>query len=118
WQAAGMQQMYNAVRSTGAQNLVFVSGNSWADLPPSSAYLLTGYNIVYATHLYTCPKDPPPTGKCATDPYNPAPPGQRLDLWTPLSLTVPVVITEFGWPDENSGTFNQNVIAWAESHTM
>ena len=118
WRAAGMQQMYDAVRSAGAQNLVFVSGNSWADVPPSSSMLLNGYNIVYAGHYYTCPTQPPPLGNCNTDPYNPAPAGQRLDAWTPLSLTQPVTVTEFGWPDDKNGTYNQNVITWAESHSI
>src|SRR5204863_8587456 len=30
FQAAGMQQMYDAVRGTGANNLVIVGGNGWA----------------------------------------------------------------------------------------
>jgi len=115
WTAAGMQQMYDAVRETGAQNLVFVSGNVWANMPPPSQYQLTGSNIVYATHWYTCPNDPPPT--CTTsDPYNPAPPGKRLNAWLPLMTTHPVVITEFGWPDSNDGTYTKNVIDWAASH--
>jgi len=118
WRVAGMQQMYDAVRGTGAQNLVFVSGNSWADVPPSNAYLLTGYNIVYAAHYYTCPTQPPPLGHCNTDPYNPAPAGQRLDMWTPLSLAQPVAVTEFGWPDDKSPTYNANVISWAEGHSL
>jgi len=118
WRAAGMQQMYDAVRATGSRNLVFVSGNSWADIPPPSAALLNGYNIVYAAHYYTCPQAPPPLGNCGVNPYNPAPAGQRLDLWTPLSLTEPVAVTEFGWPDEKNGVYNQNVISWAEAHAI
>ena len=102
WRAAGMQQMYDAVRGTGAQNLIFVSGSKWGTLPPPSAYLLSGYNIVYAAHAYTTT----------------APPSQILDPWTLLSLNNPMAVTEFGWHDNNSGAYNANVIAWAESHNV
>jgi hypothetical protein len=115
WRAAGMQEMYDAVRGTGAQNLVFVSGNSWGNTPPPGNALLAGYNIVYAAHYYTCPDSPPPLSDCQPNPYDPAPRGQRLDAWTPLSLTYPVAVTEFGWPDQNDGTYNQRVIDWSES---
>jgi hypothetical protein len=118
WRAAGMQQMYNAIRGTGAGNLVFVSGNAWGNAPPPNDALLSGYNIVYAAHYYTCPNYPPPLGDCSSNPYDPAPPGQRLDAWTPLSLTQPVVVTEFGWPDHNDATYNQRVIDWAESRSV
>jgi len=116
WTAAGMQQMYNAVRATGAQNLVFVSGNDWGDTPPPPSYLISGYNIVYAAQYYTCPQSVPPW--CTTpDPTNPAPaPGQGLDSWGSFTTKYPVMVTEFGWPDANSGTYNANVIAWAEAH--
>jgi hypothetical protein len=76
-----------------------------------------GFNIVYAAHEYTCAHVPPPT--CTEpDPYNPAPTGQRLDAWTPFLRGHPVVVTEFGWPDPNSGTYNQNVIDWAVSKNV
>jgi aryl-phospho-beta-D-glucosidase BglC (GH1 family) len=113
WQAAGMQQLYDAVRSQGALNLVFASGNQWGNLPPPDNYL-HGFNIVYAAHYYTC-SSAPATSCTTPDPYNPAPPGQRLDAWTPTTKGHAVVVTEFGWPDPTSGTYNQNVINWAES---
>ena len=119
WQAAGMQQLYDAVRGTGARNLVFVSGNGnnangWAAIPPPATSLVAGYNIVYAAHYYTCPTQAPPA--CTTsDPYNPAPPGQRLDAWSPLATTQPMMVTEFGWPDPGNGTYYQNVVNWAEA---
>lgn len=102
WRAAGMQQMYDAIRGTGAQNLVFVSGNKWATVPPPSTSLLYGYNIVYAAHAYTTT----------------TPPSQLLDPWTVLSLQQPMAVTEFGWHDNSDGTFNANVIAWAEAHNV
>ena len=57
--AAGMQQMYNAVRSTGATNLVFVTGIDWGNAFPASGPL-SGTNIVYSVHSYSCPGNPPP----------------------------------------------------------
>lgn len=128
WQVAGMQQMYNTVRKTGAQNLVFVSGRGWASVPPQS--VVSGYNIVYGAHVYTCPHNPPPN--CTTNqkigpmglvsisgpvanPYDPTP---IIDRWTTFATKHPVSITEFGWPSEDSGTYNANVIAAAEQQGM
>jgi aryl-phospho-beta-D-glucosidase BglC (GH1 family) len=115
WQAAGMQQLYDAVRGSGARNLVFVSGNNWATSPPPGTALVAGYNIVYAAHYYTCPGIQTPPGCTTSDPYNPAPPGQRLDAWSPLATTQPMMATEFGWPDPGNGTYTQNAINWAEA---
>ncbi len=51
--AAGMQQLYDAVRSTGARNLVFVGGLDWGyDMTGVPAHPIRGYNIVYSTHPY------------------------------------------------------------------
>jgi hypothetical protein len=119
WNAAGMQQMYNAVRGAGAGNLVFITGNDWGNMPPTDDDLISGYNIVYAAHYYTCPT--PPVSECQPNPNepfpvnDPAPPGYRLDRWTPLAGTNAVAVTEFGWPDQNDGTYNGRVISWAES---
>jgi hypothetical protein len=108
YQAAGMQQLYNTVRGTGATNLVFVSGNNWANSWPKTAPL-SGTNIVYAVHAYTCPGSPPP--HCAnTAPYNPA---QFFRWWVAPSKVYPVMVTEFGWPDTNDGTYLGNVIQYA-----
>ncbi|MGH9030237.1 MAG: glycoside hydrolase family 5 protein [Acidimicrobiales bacterium] len=110
YQAAGMQQLYDAVRATGAQNLVFVSGNNWANTLPST--LLEGTNIVYAAHVYTCPTSPPPS--CAnSDPYDPS---QILDDWIAASASVPVAVTEFGWPSPYNCAYNSDVISFAEQH--
>jgi len=107
YQAAGMQQLYDAVRSTGAQNLVFVSGNDWATEPPPT--LVQGTNIVYSVHDYTCPQSAPPACS-APRPYDPA---AILQAWTALASRVPVFIGEFGWPTAGSGTYNQALVALA-----
>jgi aryl-phospho-beta-D-glucosidase BglC (GH1 family) len=109
YEAAGMQQLYDVVRSAGSQNLVFISGNNWANDPPSQ--LVSGDNIVYAVHYYTCPSVAPPS--CTnSNPYNSS---QDLDQWIGFSATQPIVVTEFGWPSESSGSYLSNVITFAES---
>ena len=109
YQAAGMQQLYNSVRSVGAQNLVFISGNTWASSVPAN--LVNGTDIVYAAHAYTCPNAAPPSCTNAS-PYDPS---QLLDNFVGVSASAPVVVTEFGWPSQYDGTYNSNVIAFTQS---
>jgi endoglucanase len=105
----GMQQLYDAVRSTGATNLVVVSGPDWAnEVPPA---LVAGTGIVYSVHAYTCPNGPPPTFGCTSDPTDPS---SILGPWVSFSASHPVMVGEFGWPDQYQGTYNANVIAEAE----
>ena len=107
YDAAGMQQLYDAVRAAGSTNLTFISGLNWANTPPTT--LVTGSNIVYAVHYYTCPGND--LSSCTNpDPYDPT---QGLRQWTALGTTEPVVVTEFGWPSQDSGTYDSNVIAYA-----
>lgn len=109
-QAAGMQQLYNAVRGTGATNLVVVSGLDFADHPPTQ--LVQGVNIAYGAHAYQCENGPPP--QCKTPrPFDASVP---LGHWVTFAKTNPVIVTEFGWPANNDGTYNANVIDYAEAH--
>ena len=110
YKAAGMQQLYNSVRNSGAENLVIASGLDWANDPPSQ--LLTGTNIVYAMHAYTCQDAPPPSCSSPT-PYDPA---LILNRWVSFSSSEPVAITEFGWPSQSDGTYARNLIREANSH--
>jgi endoglucanase len=52
--AVGMQQLLDAVRGTGAQNLVLAAGLDWAyDLSGvGNGYALSGANVAYDTHVY------------------------------------------------------------------
>ena len=60
-------------------------------------------------HYYTCPGGA--LSSCTNpDPYDPTP---VLSQWTGLGATEPVVVTEFGWPSQSSGTYDSNVIAYA-----
>jgi hypothetical protein len=112
YQAAGMQALYDAVRSTGATNLVFVSGTNWADTPPTT--LVRGSNIVYAVHAYTCsiPWQVPP--QCTT--ANALDPSSILNRWLTLSQSEPVAVTEFGWPTPFDGTYMANVVTYAQHY--
>jgi hypothetical protein len=112
YEAAGMQDMVDAVRSTGATNLVFASGNNWSNNFPATASL-SGDNIVYGVHVYRCPTAAPPNCGGAVNPYDPSP---ILNGWVTPSKSVPVVITEFGWPDFRDGIYHENVINYAEAH--
>jgi hypothetical protein len=108
WTAVGMQQLYDAVRSTGATNLVFVSGTGEAaDLTVAGLGPVNGYGIVYAAHYYgggdTC--------SAVTAPAD-------LDqLWGAAARTAPVVITEFGSKCD-SAAYMASVIAYAEAHHL
>jgi endoglucanase len=107
YDAAGMQQLYNSVRAAGSTNLTFISGLNWANTPPTT--LVSGSNIVYAVHYYTCPGNV--LADCTnSDPYDPT---QDLSLWTTLGAKEPVAVTEFGWPSQYSGTYDYNVIQYA-----
>jgi hypothetical protein len=109
YQAAGMQSLYDAVRSTGATNLVYVAGTGWGT--NTSVHLrapLDGYGIVGSTHVYC-------NGCDADDPHLPT----NLDTVnnTPEVLDhMPVVMTESGWNKSQDGTFNTAALSWADSH--
>ena len=109
YQAAGMQQLYDAVRGAGAGNLVFATGTTWGDNPPGQ--LLNGRNVVYAAHAYTCPDSAPPA---CTSP-NPHDPSPILDRWVTFSNSEPVAVTEFGFPSQSAGTYASNVITFART---
>jgi hypothetical protein len=112
YRTAGMQEMYDAVRSTGAKNLVMVTAPHWGNIWPKKTSPITGTNIVYAAHAYTCPQVPAP--QCTnTAPYDPS---QFFQFWTTAETKYPIMVTEFGWPNPNDGLYIHNVIAYAEAH--
>jgi endoglucanase len=104
WQAVGMQDLYDAVRGAGANNLVIAGGLNWAyDLTGVPTNPIDGYNVLYATHPYNNASDRlPPSWEA---------------YWGFLAKTHAVIATEFG--DTNaqcSGEFNQQLIDFADSH--
>ena len=103
-QFVGMQTLYDAVRATGAQNLVLIGGLNWAfDLSGVPSNRIEGYNIAYATH-----------------PYDSA--GRRPANWDTafgnLTKTDPVVITEFGSLNDSTcaTAYSAQLIAYADAH--
>ena len=106
FQAVGMQQLYDTVRATGAQNLVLIGGLDWAyDLSGVPANRIAGYNIAYATHPYDAG-------------------GRRPSDWGrafgSLTRTDPVVITEFGnIADTTCATdYGAQLIQYADAHSV
>ena len=102
FQAVGMQQLYEAVRSTGADNLVVIGGLRYAfDLSMVGAAPIAGYNILYATHPY----DQADKQAAAWD-----------GSWGYLTARAPVVVTEFGSTTNCAGKYNSDVITYADTH--
>ncbi len=104
YRAVGMQTLYNAVRSQGANNLVLAGGLLWAyDLSGiNRGFALNGVNIAYDTHVYT-------HWHYTTSDWN-AGFGQ-------VSLKYPVVSTEFGSIDCTS-TQTAPLLAYFKTHKI
>jgi hypothetical protein len=104
FEAVGMQALYDAVRATGAQNLVIVGGLAWAyDLSGVPANRIDGTNILYATHPY---------GDELTQKLH----EQWDEHWGFLTSSDPVIATEFGDVSASSGTFDADLVRYADAH--
>ncbi|MDP9148691.1 MAG: glycoside hydrolase family 5 protein [Myxococcota bacterium] len=82
--AVGMQDLYNAVRAAGAENLVIAGGLNWAyALTPLPGTAINGYNVMYAVHPYNKSDNQP---------------GGWDSNWGFVASTnfAPVIATEFG----------------------
>ena len=91
YQAVGMQQLYDAVRGTGANNMVIIGGLNWAyDLSGVPTHLINGTNIAYATHPYSFKE-----GSATYTVGGPAPANWDT-MFGNLAATYPVIATEFG----------------------
>ncbi len=101
FQVAGMQQLYDAVRAAGADNLVVIGGLIWAsDLSSVPDYRISGYNILYATHPYA--------NNITASGFD--------NAWGNLTKTDPVIVTEFGDPPSCAATYDSSVISYADQH--
>jgi endoglucanase len=110
--AAGMQQLYNAVRATGAKNLVIAGGIDYAfDLSGvgqgfrlKDANGSPAANVMYNTHPYN------ESGKTT--------PAQWFSAFGYLTATDPVIATEFG--DASAGscstaTYDQTLMSYFDA---
>jgi endoglucanase len=104
YEVAGMQDLVDAVRSTGATNVLMLGGLEWAnDLREWQQYKPTDPlgNIAASWHAYSF-------NACATE-----------TCWdtqiAPLAAQVPVVLGEFG--QDNCGfDYMQRLVDWADAH--
>jgi hypothetical protein len=114
WTAAGMQQLYDAVRAAGADNLVIAGGVDYAyDLTGVPQYRIDGYNVLYATHPY---------GGDASKGGAPEKQPQQWDgRWGFLTQTDPVIVTEFGdrfdCTDAEDDAYVSALITYADQHS-
>jgi hypothetical protein len=103
YQAIGLQNLVDTVRSAGANNILIVAGMTWGyDLSQLLIYALTDKNIVYDTHLY---------------PY----PGKMIQDWDSgfghLTSTYPIISTENGEYDCGTGYISQ-MLDYVDAHQM
>jgi len=100
----GMQQLYDAVRGAGAENLVLCGGLQFAyDLSAAAQAPVHGHNIVYATHPYNQPNKQPANWDAG---------------FGNLTALYPVMATEFGDTGSCAGDYYSALIAYADAHGM
>jgi endoglucanase len=91
--AVGMQELYDVVRGTGAQNVVILSGTEWGyRLDGVPEHRVRGYNLAYGTHPWNHPEWPDANQ-----------PDQWEKDWAFLASTDPLIATEFGTRDCREG---------------
>jgi hypothetical protein len=104
FQVVGMQELYDTVRATGADNLVIIGGLRWAyDLSGVPTHRIAGYNIVYASHVYD---------------YGDKQPSMWEADWGFLTASDPVFVTEFGSSANCSGNYSQQLIDYVETRKV
>lgn len=103
YQSPGMQGLVNAVRSTGATNLVLVAGMDWGfDLSQIPTYSITGSNIVYDTHPY---------------PYTEKMPNSWDAAFGKMSATYPIISAENGEYDCGTSYMSQ-LLSYFDAHSI
>ncbi len=107
WHAAGMQALVQAVRSTGARNLILVAGLDWAnDLSGWAAHEPSDpiHNLAVSWHSY-------PGEACST----PTCWNQNI---APLARMVPVVVGETGDNVCSHAAYEPSFLSWADNHNL
>lgn len=121
WKSAGMQSLVDAVRSTGATNVVMVSGVSWAqDLSRWVEYVPKDPLGQLACSWHAYPKY---GAKHGTPEYND--PGMGPDAWgwidKILASGYPIIIGETGdrsAPGTTTAPFLARITAWADKNSV
>ncbi len=104
YQGVGMQAIVDAIRGTGANNLVIVGGMQWGyDLSQLNTYKLSGTNVVYDTHPYY--------------PYNDKLPNTWDNAFGIPSKTYPVISAESGEYDCDS-TYESQLLSYFDAHQI
>ena len=107
WQAAGMQTLLNAVRATGATNVVTLSANGWGgDIPQWLNYrprdpagqIAAGWHVYFPETFYSDP-------------------ARWASAVLPVAAQVPIATTELGEHDCADGWMNQ-FLPWADQHGL
>ena len=109
YQGVGYQQLYDAIRSTGAENIVIANGLNWGyDLSGVATHMIKGYNVMYGTHVYDWPEKQP---------------GAWDAGFGYLAARAPVMIGEFGTMNcgvpyynavmDYADQKNLHIVAWA-----
>ncbi|HJT55998.1 MAG TPA: cellulase family glycosylhydrolase [Ktedonobacteraceae bacterium] len=99
--SVGMQAVVDAVRNTGAANLVLVAGMDWGfNLSLIATYLINGSNVVYDTHPYPYAEKLLPNWNAA---------------FGTISNTYPVMSAESGEYDCGTGYMSQ-LLSYFDAH--
>jgi hypothetical protein len=103
----GMQELYNTVRATGANNVVIAGGLDYAyNLAGVASGSIQGFNIMYATHPYNQPGKEPSGWEGAFG-------------YLETNDVAPVIATEFGDGSPMcTGAWDEQLIAFADAHQM
>jgi hypothetical protein len=121
WKSAGMQSLVDAVRSTGATNVVMVTGISWAqDLSRWIEYVPKDPLGQLACSWHAYPKYGATYG---TPEYND--PGMGPDAWgwidAILTAGYPIIIGETGdrsAPGTTNAPFLAKILAWSDKNSV
>lgn len=131
YQLYGMQQLLDAVRGTGAGNLVLVAGLDWAYnlAPVLQGYAIHGTNIAYDTHMYVenfahpCPNSSVDctngvSGWNANNTYGPWSTNTYNDGWNnrvgAVAAQYPVTASEFGNQRDCDPRRVQTLLNWLD----
>ena len=117
YQAAGMQQLLDAVRSTGASNLVLVPAMTYAN--DMAAWLANKPEdrlgqIAVSWHVYPANTD----GTNDTLPATPTGGAAQVTTWAPkiLAAGIPIVMGEFGEEMTGKTPLLETLLPWADAN--